>query len=79
MNRIFPVILAGGAGTRLWPLSRKSFPKQFARLTGTNTMFQQTVGRVATPDYHPPLIMTADPYRFIATDQFSASDGQKMS
>ena len=73
MNRIFPVILAGGAGTRLWPLSRKSFPKQFARLTGTNTMFQQTVGRVATPDYHPPLIMTADPYRFIVTDQLSAS------
>ena len=73
MNRIYPVILAGGTGTRLWPLSRKSFPKQFARLTGTDTMFQQTVDRVATPDYHPPLIMTADPYRFIVKDQLTAS------
>ena len=73
MNRIFPVILAGGAGTRLWPLSRKSFPKQFARLTGTDSMFQQAVDRVAKPDYHPPLIMTADPYRFIVTDQLAES------
>ena len=73
MNRIYPVILAGGTGTRLWPLSRKSFPKQFAHLTGPDTMFQQAVDRVATPDYHSPIIMTADPYRFIVKDQLPAS------
>ena len=73
MNRIYPVILAGGTGTRLWPLSRKSFPKQFAHLTGPDTLFQQAVDRVATSDYHPPIIMTADPYRFIVKDQLAAS------
>lgn len=40
---MIPVILSGGSGSRLWPLSRKSFPKQFLALTGEQTLFQQTV------------------------------------
>ena len=43
MTNIQPIIMAGGQGTRLWPLSRKSFPKQFANVLGTNTFPQKTV------------------------------------
>ena len=43
---IYPVILCGGSGTRLWPLSRKSYPKQFAQLNGDTSLFQQTLSRV---------------------------------
>ena len=40
MTRVIPVLLSGGSGTRLWPVSRKSFPKQFAPLVGTESLFQ---------------------------------------
>ena len=43
--KISPVILCGGSGTRLWPLSRKSYPKQFLKLVGDSTLFQQSVNR----------------------------------
>ena len=48
MVRISPVLLAGGSGTRLWPLSRKSYPKQFANLIGEKTLFQQSALRLTT-------------------------------
>ena len=47
ITRVQPVILAGGSGTRLWPLSRAMYPKQFLALTGTQTLFQQTISRIA--------------------------------
>ncbi len=47
MPLISPVILCGGSGTRLWPLSRKSYPKQFARLMGTESLFQASVHRLS--------------------------------
>ena len=43
---MIPVIMAGGSGTRLWPLSRKAFPKQFLKLNGNLTMLQQTAARL---------------------------------
>ena len=46
MALIYPVILCGGTGTRLWPLSRRSMPKQFLNLTGEDSLFQQAVLRV---------------------------------
>lgn len=54
---ILPVILSGGAGTRLWPLSRPERPKQFLKLLGDETLLQSTLRRVATPDFLPPLII----------------------
>jgi mannose-1-phosphate guanylyltransferase len=58
--RITPVILCGGAGTRLWPLSRQDRPKQMLALTGAESMLRQTAGRVSDPDlYDPPLIVGA--------------------
>ena len=66
---IIPVILTGGSGTRLWPVSRKSFPKQFRIFWGEQTLFQQTVLRTQGADFDAPFIMTGEPFRFIVTDQ----------
>lgn len=66
---IYPVILCGGSGTRLWPLSRKSFPKQFANLTGERSLFQGTVERLTGKEFAAPLIITSNDFRFIVTEQ----------
>lgn len=69
---ITPVLLCGGSGTRLWPLSRKSFPKQFAKLTGDETLFQSAALRFARSDYFDfakPMIVTSSDFRFIVTEQ----------
>lgn len=71
MTLIHPVILAGGAGNRLWPLSRKSAPKQFASILGADSLFQATVRRLDGDGFAPPLVITGDDYRFIAAEQLS--------
>jgi mannose-1-phosphate guanylyltransferase/mannose-6-phosphate isomerase len=70
-GRIVPVILCGGSGTRLWPLSRKSYPKQFVPLTGPRTLFQQAALRLSGPGFAAPVIVTASDFRFIVTDELS--------
>jgi mannose-1-phosphate guanylyltransferase/mannose-6-phosphate isomerase len=69
MSLIHPVILSGGSGTRLWPVSRKAYPKQFAPLVGEESLYQMTLRRFAAPGYAAPLVMTGDTFRFLATDQ----------
>lgn len=69
MDLIHPVILCGGAGTRLWPASRSAFPKQFATLIGDHSLFQMTLRRFTGPDFAAPLIMTENDFRFMATEQ----------
>ncbi len=69
---IHPVILCGGSGTRLWPVSRQSYPKQFAPLIGPESLYQATLRRFSDGGFAAPLIMTADDYRFMATDQAAA-------
>ena len=69
---ITPVVLCGGSGTRLWPLSRKSSPKQFAPLLGGESPFQDTVRRFRGDGFALPLIVTADPFRFIVAEQLDA-------
>jgi mannose-1-phosphate guanylyltransferase len=67
---IVPVILAGGQGTRLWPMSRAARPKQFLDLLGPSSLFQQTLERVADRDrYGPALVLTNTEYRFIVAEQ----------
>ena len=69
-RRIHPVILSGGAGTRLWPLSRALYPKQFFPLTSDLSLLQETVKRVADPArFAPPLIVCNHEHRFIAAEQ----------
>ena len=69
---IHPVILCGGAGTRLWPLSRKSYPKQFSRLLGDESLFQACARRTHAPGFADPIIVTGDPFRFIVVEQLAA-------
>lgn len=70
MNMIIPVIMAGGRGTRLWPLSRASAPKQFIQFVGERTLFQAALTRVSNPDvYEPPLVVTNEDFRFIVAEQ----------
>lgn len=67
---ITPVILCGGSGTRLWPLSRESMPKQFVSLLGPLSTFQQVLERVAAPDlFTAPIVITNAEFRFIVADQ----------
>lgn len=66
---IRPVILAGGSGTRLWPVSRKSYPKQFAPLIGQESLFQRTLNRVQGAGFEAPIVISGEDYRFIAQQQ----------
>lgn len=66
---IYPVILCGGTGSRLWPLSRERFPKQFLPLAGDCTMLQETAGRVTGEGFAPPLLLANEDHRFIVAEQ----------
>jgi mannose-1-phosphate guanylyltransferase/mannose-6-phosphate isomerase len=68
--RITPLVLAGGAGTRLWPVSRDAMPKQFLPLVGEKSTYQQALMRVSSPQlFGPPIVMTSDAFRFFAHRQ----------
>jgi len=69
MTNIVPVILAGGSGTRLWPLSRKLYPKQFHTLLGDSSLLQATLGRLANVATTGPIIVTGDDTRFLVAEQ----------
>ncbi|WP_010138048.1 mannose-1-phosphate guanylyltransferase/mannose-6-phosphate isomerase [Oceanicola sp. S124] len=70
---ITPVLLCGGSGTRLWPLSRKSYPKQFVPLVGEETLFQASAkrlsGETAALRFAAPMVLTNSDFRFIVTEQ----------
>lgn len=66
---ITPVLLCGGSGTRLWPLSRKSFPKQFTQLIGDRSLFAQAARRLCGPGFAPPVVVTGSEFRFVVTEQ----------
>jgi mannose-1-phosphate guanylyltransferase/mannose-6-phosphate isomerase len=74
MIKVTPVILCGGSGARLWPLSRTGFPKQFLCLTGHDSLFQQAAKRLSKLGNSditvaPPLLVTGEDHRFLATEQ----------
>jgi mannose-1-phosphate guanylyltransferase / mannose-6-phosphate isomerase len=73
MSKIIPVILSGGAGTRLWPLSREMYPKQLLSLTGKQTMLQETVLRLAAiAGAIPPIVVCNEAHRFTVAEQIRA-------
>ena len=72
MASLTPVILCGGSGTRLWPLSRKSYPKQFVPLIADQSLFQMALQRLSGAIFSKPLIITNSDFRFIVTEQLAA-------
>src|ERR1700744_3371254 len=74
-----PVILSGGAGTRLWPLSRELYPKQLLALTGDRTMLQQTALRLEGLSATPPVIVCNDSHRFLFAEQLRQIDIEPRS
>lgn len=73
------MILCGGSGTRLWPLSRKSFPKQFSALAGDETLFQACVRRFTAPEFAKPVVISGSDFRFIVKDQLAAIGGSAQA
>ncbi len=69
MSEIVPVILCGGVGSRLWPLSRKSLPKQFVPLIGARSLFEATITRVDRNEFAEPVVVTSSEHRFLVEKQ----------
>jgi mannose-1-phosphate guanylyltransferase/mannose-6-phosphate isomerase len=69
-GKVHPVILSGGSGSRLWPLSRASYPKQLLPLMGDDSLLQETAGRVSDRGrFHPVLVIANDEHRFVVAEQ----------
>ena len=68
-DKIIPVIMAGGKGTRLWPLSRATAPKQFIQFVGDKTLFQETLNRVSDQAQPKPIVITNEEFRFLVAEQ----------
>jgi mannose-1-phosphate guanylyltransferase/mannose-6-phosphate isomerase len=69
MDSVVPVIIAGGAGSRLWPLSRELFPKQFHAMFGEHSLLQNTLRRAARASERPPIIVCNEEHRFLVAEQ----------
>ena len=74
MSLILPIIMCGGSGTRMWPLSRESHPKQFISLISENSSFVEAVRMLARPDtFAPPIAISNRDYRFLVGEQFQSA------
>ena len=76
---MIPIILSGGSGTRLWPLSRKMYPKQFLSLLHDETMLQKTLSRLRGLEHDAPTIVCNNEHRFIVAEQARQSGIEKLS
>src|SRR4029078_1882606 len=72
MSQVLPFILCGGAGTRLWPLSREAFPKQFHRIGSAETLVEQTVRKFGGEMFGPPSILSTHRHRFLVAEQLES-------
>ena len=80
MSNIYPVILSGGSGTRLWPISRSLFPKQFLNVNSENSFFQDTALRFhGQPGYAKPIVICNAEHRFIVKEQLSSVEVEPTS
>ena len=70
-NLIHPVLLCGGSGTRLWPLSRKSHPKQFVKLLSEESLFQSSARRLSGAGFAAPTVVTGSDFRFMVVEQLA--------
>ncbi len=77
-GRILPVILSGGSGTRLWPLSREGYPKQFWPLLSGRPMLEETAARAQGPGFAPPLVVCNEAHRFLVAEQLRPFPGARI-
>ncbi|HST73757.1 MAG TPA: sugar phosphate nucleotidyltransferase, partial [Acetobacteraceae bacterium] len=79
-QRVIPVILSGGSGSRLWPVSRESFPKQLWPLISDRSMIQETALRARGPGFAPPVVVCNHEHRFLIAEQLRAAgiDGARV-
>ncbi|PWJ12941.1 mannose-1-phosphate guanylyltransferase/mannose-6-phosphate isomerase [Jannaschia seohaensis] len=73
---VHPILLCGGAGTRLWPVSRKSYPKQFTNMLGDQSLFQASALRLTGPGFAAPVVVTGGDFRFVVTEQLAGVETQ---
>jgi mannose-1-phosphate guanylyltransferase / mannose-6-phosphate isomerase len=78
-GRILPVILSGGTGTRLWPLSREGYPKQFWPLVSDRPMLEETAARAHGPGFAPPLVVCNEAHRFLVAEQLRPFPGARIA
>lgn len=78
-NKIFPIIMAGGSGTRLWPLSRNARPKQFLNFFGKSTLLQDAINRVQSISCNAPTIVCNEEHRFLAAEQIRETSVKECS
>ncbi len=71
MHKILPIVMCGGSGTRMWPESRESLPKQFIPLLDSLSTFQRTIQSLAAPNFERPVILTNVEYRFLVAEQLA--------
>jgi mannose-1-phosphate guanylyltransferase len=71
---IIPVVMAGGTGSRLWPMSRELYPKQYLRLNGDKSMLQETISRLDGLKIVPPILICNEQHRFLAAEQLRQLD-----
>src|SRR5262245_53836070 len=76
MTRVLPYLLCGGTGTRLWPLSREAFPKQFHKIPGSQTLFQQTCCRLTGDLFEELTVLSNTKHRFLIADQLQETSAQ---
>jgi len=76
-SKIHPVIMSGGAGSRLWPLSRQLYPKQLLPLAGERTMIQETATRVAGAGFASPIVVCNQEHRFLIAEQLREDGVEK--
>ena len=69
MPKLIPVLLCGGVGSRLWPVSREARPKQYLNLTGDESMLQQTLTRIESLAQTAPIIVCNEEHRFLVAEQ----------
>lgn len=70
-DKILPVVMAGGSGSRLWPMSRTHFPKQFLSLTGEASMLQETINRLKGLEHLPSCLICNQEHRFLVAEQLN--------
>ena len=77
-RKVLPIIMCGGAGTRVWPESRETMPKQFIALIGSASTFQQSIQRVDDPLFETPIVITNHDYRFLVREQLEEIGAHAM-